>query len=138
MALTQILVHRGEPRTSISGLTRILVSSVAQAREESQLPSNNRGQKSWDTFAFLGRFPIYTGPTPPLTPQTILDACIQIFSEFQLCIGWGGGGGGTENCKKIRKGCTVLRGNRGMTEKKNEYCSAILGTFVLDCSITMQ
>ena len=56
MALTQILVHRGEPRTSISGLTRILVSSVAQAREESQLPSYNRGQKSWDTCAFLGAF----------------------------------------------------------------------------------
>ena len=23
----------------------------------------NHGQKSWDTFAFLGRFPIHTGPT---------------------------------------------------------------------------
>ena len=39
----------------------------------------NHGQKSWDTFALLGRFPIHTGPTPPLTPQTILDACIQNF-----------------------------------------------------------
>ena len=35
--------------------------------------------KVWDTFAFLGRFPIYTGPTPPLTPQTMLDECIQNF-----------------------------------------------------------
>ena len=34
------------------------------------------GQKSWDTCAFMGRFPIHTGPTPPLTPQTMLDACI--------------------------------------------------------------
>ena len=25
----------------------------------------NDGQKSWDTFAFLGRFPIHTGPTLP-------------------------------------------------------------------------
>ena len=33
----------------------------------------NHGQKSWDTFASLGRFPIHTGPTPPLTPQTMLD-----------------------------------------------------------------
>ena len=41
--------------------------------------SYNHGQKSWDTFAFLGRFPIHTGPTPPLTPQTMLDACIQNF-----------------------------------------------------------
>ena len=29
----------------------------------------NHGQKSWDTFAFLGRFPIHTGPTTPLIPQ---------------------------------------------------------------------
>ena len=52
----------------------------------------NHGQKSCDTFAFLGRFPIHTGLTPPLTPQTMLDECIQnFFSEFQLCIGWGEG-----------------------------------------------
>ena len=36
-------------------------------------------QKSWDTFAVLGRFPIHTGPASPLTPQKMLDACIQIF-----------------------------------------------------------
>ena len=41
--------------------------------------SDNREQKSWDTCAFLRRFPIHTGPTPPLTPQTMLDACIQNF-----------------------------------------------------------
>ena len=103
MALTQILVHRGEPRTSISGLTRILVSSVAQAREESQLPSDNRGQKSWDTFAFLGRFLIYTGPTPPLTPQTILDACIQIFFRVSTLYRVGGGGGGGRTVRKFEK-----------------------------------
>ena len=33
----------------------------------------NHGQKSWDTFASLGCFPIHTGPAPPLTPQTMLD-----------------------------------------------------------------
>ena len=37
------------------------------------------GLKSWDTFAFLRRFPIHTCPTPPLTPQRMLDACIQNF-----------------------------------------------------------
>ena len=42
----------------------------------------NHGQKSWDTFAFLGHFPMYSGPTPPLTPQTTLDACIQNFFHF--------------------------------------------------------
>ena len=47
--------------------------------------------KSLGTLGFLGRFPIHTEPTPPLTPQTMLDACIQNFSEFQLCIGWGEG-----------------------------------------------
>ena len=36
--------------------------------------------KSWDTFEFLGRFPIHTYPAPPLTPQTTLDACCGIFS----------------------------------------------------------
>ena len=60
--------------------------------------SYNHGQKSWDTFAFLRGFPIHTGLTPPLTPQTMLDACIENFSEFQLCIGWG-----RENCDKISK-----------------------------------
>ena len=48
----------------------------------------NHRQKSWDTSAFLWRLPIHTGPTPPLTPQTMLDECIQNFSEFQLCKGW--------------------------------------------------
>ena len=38
--------------------------------------SDNHGQKSWDTFAFLGCFPIHTSPTPPLTPQTTLDVII--------------------------------------------------------------
>ena len=41
--------------------------------------------KSLETHAFLGHFPVYTGPTPPLTPQTKLDE--QVFSEFQLFIG---------------------------------------------------
>ena len=46
-------------------------------------PTNyNHGQKSWDTFAFLERFPIHTVPTPPLISQTKLDACIQNFSDF--------------------------------------------------------
>ena len=66
--------------------------------------------KSWDTFAFLGRFPTHTSPTPPLTPQTILDSCIQNLFGFQLCIGWGEG----RTARHFRKGCTVLRGNREM------------------------
>ena len=39
----------------------------------------------WGVFQF-------TQVQPPLTPQTMLDACIQsFFSEFQLCIVWGKG-----------------------------------------------
>ena len=34
--------------------------------------------KRLGTLAFLGRFPIHTGPTR-LTPQSMLDACIQNF-----------------------------------------------------------
>ena len=46
----------------------------------------NHGQKSRDTFAFLGRFPIHTGPAPPLCPQTMLDACIQnLFRVSTFC-----------------------------------------------------
>ena len=91
--------------------------------------SDNHGQKSWDTFAFLGRFPIHTGPTPPLTPQTMLDACIQNFFRVSTLYRVGGG----RTARKFRKGCTVLRGNREMTEKY-EYCSTVPRTFVQDCS----
>ena len=59
----------------------------------------NHGQKSWNTFEFLGRFPIHKYPAPPLIPQTTLDACFQsFFSQFELCIGRG-----RENNKKISK-----------------------------------
>ena len=52
----------------------------------------NHGQKSWDTFAFLGRIPMHTGPTPALTPQTMLDACIQNFFRVSTLYRIGGGG----------------------------------------------
>ena len=41
--------------------------------------NQNHEQKPWDTFVFLGRFPIHTGPTPPLTSQTMLDTCVKHF-----------------------------------------------------------
>ena len=66
--------------------------------------SDTHGQYSWDTFAFLGHFPIHTGPTPPLTPQTMLEICIQNF--FLVSALYRVGGGGT--AKKFRKGCTIL------------------------------
>ena len=41
------------------------------------LNTYNHGQKSWGNLQFPERFPIHTGPTPPFTPQTILDVCIE-------------------------------------------------------------
>ena len=63
----------------------------------------NHGQKSWDTFTFLGRFPIHTGPTPPLTLQTMLDACIQNFFRVSTLYRVGGG----RTAGKFRKECAV-------------------------------
>ena len=94
--------------------------------------SDNHGQKSWDTFAFLGRFPSHRGPTPPLTPQTMLDACIQNFFRDSTLYRVGGG----RTAREFRKGCTVLRGDREMTEKY-EYCRTVPRTFVQDCRLNM-
>ena len=64
--------------------------------------------------------------------HTMLDACIQNFFRVStLYRSWGGG----RTARKFRKGCTVLRGNRQMTEKY-EYCSTIPRTFVRDCSLS--
>ena len=89
--------------------------------------------QSWDTFAFLGRIPIHIGPTPALTSQTMLDACIHNF--FGVSILYRVTGGRTS--RKVRKGCTVLRGTREMTEKY-EYCSTVTRTFVQDCRYAME
>ena len=71
----------------------------------------------------MGGFPIHTGPTPPLTPQTMLDACIQNFF-FRVLTLYKVGGGRT--ARKFRKGCTVLRGNREMTEKyEYDFCPGL-------------
>ena len=85
----------------------------------------SRGQKSLDTFAFLGRFPIHTGPTPPLTPQAMLDAYIQNFFRVSTLYTVGGG----RTARNFRKGCPILRENREMTEKY-EYGSTVPRTFV--------
>ena len=84
--------------------------------------------KSLETLCISGAFPIKTGPTPSLTPETMLDACIQNFFRVSTLYRVGGG----RTARKFRKGCTVLRGNREMTEKY-EYCSTVPRTFVQDC-----
>ena len=61
---------------------------------------NNHGQKSWDPFAFLRRFLFCKGPTPPLTPQTKLDMCIQDFFQVSTLLQAGGEGELQENFEK--------------------------------------
>ena len=58
----------------------------------------------------------------------MLDACIQNFVRVSTLYRVGGG----RTVRKFRKGCTVLWGNREMTEKY-EYCSTVPRTFVHDC-----
>ena len=85
----------------------------------------SHGQNFWDTFAFLGRFPIHTGPTPPLTPQTMLDACIQNFFRVSTLYRVEG----ERTARKFRKGCNVLWGNPEITES-SEYCNTVPRTLV--------
>ena len=81
---------------------------------------------------FWGVFQFTQVQTPPLTPQTMLDARIQNFFRVSTLYREGGG----RNTWKFRKGCTVLRGNREMTEKY-EYCSTDTRTFVQDCTLAV-
>ena len=94
------------------------------------LQPKSQTQKSWDTFAYLRRFPVHPGPTRPFTPQTKIDACIQ--NLFRVSILYRVGGGG-ERSRKFRKGCTFLWRNPEMAEKY-EYCITVARTFVHDCS----
>ena len=85
--------------------------------------SYNHGQKSWDTFAFLGRFPIHTGPTPPLTPQTMLNF-FRVSTLYRV--------GGGRTARKFRKGCTVLRGTEKWQKNLNiaVLCQGLLSRIV--------
>ena len=77
--------------------------------------------KSLGTLLHFWAFPIHTGPTLPLTPQTMLGMCIQNFSKFQLCIGWGEG---ELQEKLISKRMHGFMREPRMTKKK-EYCIAL-------------
>ena len=86
----------------------------------------------WGVFQFTQVQPLPSPHKQCCTPVSRI-----FFSEFRLCIGWGGSGG-RENCEKIsKKKCTVWRGNREMTEKY-EYCSTVPRTFVQDCSFSLR
>ena len=65
----------------------------------------------------------YTQSNPSAYPTNNVGRVYPEFlPSFSFVYGEGGGGGGERNPKKFRKGCTVLRGNREMTEKY-EYWS---------------
>ena len=51
----------------------------------------NHGHKSWDTFAFLGRFQFTQVQPLPSPHKQCWTRVSRILSEFQLCIGWGEG-----------------------------------------------
>ena len=77
----------------------------------------------WGVFQFTQVQPL---PSPHKQCWTLVS---RIFSEFQLCIGWGEG----ELQENFEKDALFLRGIREMTEKY-EYCSSVPRTFVQDCS----
>ena len=70
---------------------QILESGLEKAKLDSsttfKLIFYSHGQKSWDTFAFPGHFPIHTCPTRSLIPQTRLDVCIQNFFQVSTLYG---------------------------------------------------
>ena len=76
----------------------------------------------WGVFQFTQVQPL---PSPHKQCWTRVS---RIFSEFQLCIGWG------EGELQFWQVCTVLTGNREMTEKY-EYCSTVPRAFVQDCRL---
>ena len=84
--------------------------------------------KSLGTLAFLWCFPIHTGPTPPLTLQTKLDAYIQNFFPVSTLYRVEGG----RTARQFQKERSVLEGNPEMTEEY-EYCISVPRTFVHDC-----
>ena len=86
--------------------------------------SDNHGQRFWD-WAFSSS---HIGPTSPLTPQTMLDACIQNSFRVSICTGWGEG----ITARKFRKGCTVLWRN---TEWRKNMNIALLSQEVLSMTV---
>ena len=75
-----------------------------------------------------GRFPVLIGPTSPITPQTMLDACIQNSFRVSICTGWGE----AITARKFRKGCTVLWRN---TEWRKNMNIALLSQEVLSMTV---
>ena len=87
----------------------------------------NHGQKSWDTFAFLGVFQFTQAQTLPSPDKKCWTRVSRIFSLYRV-----GEGKLQEN---FEKDALFYEGPR-MTEKY-EYCITVPRTFVHDCRSTL-
>ena len=87
--------------------------------------------QSWtkvlEHFLVSGAFFNAHRSNPPLTPQTMLDECIQNFLRYSTLYRVGEG----ELQENFGKD-PLFRGNREMTEKY-EYCGTVPRTLVQDC-----
>ena len=87
--------------------------------------------QSWtkvlEHFRVSGAFFNAHRSNPPLTPQTMLDECIQNFLRYSTLYRVGEG----ELQENFEKD-PLFRGNREMTEKY-EYCGTVPRTLVQDC-----
>ena len=79
-------------------------------------------------FCVSGEFSISHRSNPSPHPTSNVG---RVYPEFFPSFNFVQGGGGI-TARKFRKGCTLLRGNREMTEKY-EYCSTVPRTLVQDC-----
>ena len=75
----------------------------------------------WDVFQFTQVQPL---PSPQKQCWTRVS---RIFSEFQLCIGWG-----EENCKEISKMMNCFKREPRNDRKIYEYCSTGLLSRIVD------
>ena len=82
-------------------------------------------------FCVSGAFSSSHRSNLSLIPKTMFDACIQNFFRVSTLYRVGGG----RTAREFRKGSTVLRGTREMTDQY-EYCSTAPTTFVQDCRQT--
>ena len=77
----------------------------------------------WGVFQFTQVQPL---PSPHKQCWTRVS---RIFSEIQLCIGWGEG-----ELHENFENDAVLRGSREIMSGKYAYCSTVSSTFAQDCS----
>ena len=101
---------------------------IQRKAHRSQGKAYIHGQKFWDTFVFLDVFQFTQVQPLPSADKQWWTRVSRIFFRVSTLYGVGGG----RSARKFWKRCTVLRGNREITQKY-EYCSTIPRTFFQDC-----